>query len=111
MAFDRNKDRKKINILTDLLLYKYVYIYNTHLKFCMAKNLKRCVMVKALDYGIVVSSNSSRAITSTFAQIPLGKVWTPVILPAIEEQEKKKKENDDQPIFFSWFNYVSLKSL
>ena len=34
----------------------------------------RGVMVKAMDYGIIVSSNSSRAITFTFGQIPLGKV-------------------------------------
>ena len=31
----------------------------------------RCVMVKASSY-------SSRAITFTFGQIPLGKVWTPL---------------------------------
>ena len=35
----------------------------------------RGVLVKAMDGGIVVSeSNSSRAITFTFGQIPLGKV-------------------------------------
>ena len=38
----------------------------------------RGVMVKAMDYGIVVSSYSSRAITFIFGQIPLGKVWTPL---------------------------------
>ena len=42
-------------------------------------------MVKAMDSGIVVraSSYSSRAITFTFGQIPLGKAWTPLILPAM----------------------------
>ncbi len=34
----------------------------------------RGVMVKAMDYEIVVRSNSSRAITFTFGQILLGKV-------------------------------------
>ena len=33
--------------------------------------------VKAMDCGIVLSSNSSRAITFTFGLIILGKVWTP----------------------------------
>ena len=33
----------------------------------------RGVMVKAMDYGIVVSSNTSCAITFTFGQIPLRK--------------------------------------
>ena len=38
----------------------------------------RGVMVKAMDCEIVVSSNSSRAITFAFGQISLGKVWTPL---------------------------------
>ena len=44
----------------------------------------RDVMVKAMDCGIVVrESYSSHAITFTFGQIPLGKAWTPLILPAM----------------------------
>ena len=38
----------------------------------------RGVMVKAMDCGILVSSFSSRAVTSTFRQIPLGEVWAPL---------------------------------
>ena len=52
----------------------------------LRESLKGCprgVMVKALHCGIVVSSNSSRAITFTFGQIPFTKVWTLLILPAV----------------------------
>ena len=35
------------------------------------------VIVKAMDCGIVLSSNSSRAIMLIFEQIPWDKVWNP----------------------------------
>ena len=47
-------------------------------KLLKTRGCPRGVMVKAMAYGIVVSSYSSYAITFTFGQIPLGKVWTPL---------------------------------
>ena len=44
----------------------------------------RGVMFKAMDRRIVVkSSYSSRSITFTFCQMPLGKAWNPFILPTM----------------------------
>ena len=43
----------------------------------------RGVMVKPIDCAIVVSSNPSCVIAFTFGQIPVEKVCTPLIFPAI----------------------------
>ena len=51
-------------------------------KLVMQRRYPR-VMVKALDCRIIVSSNSSRAITFTFGLMPLGKGMNPLILLAI----------------------------
>ena len=48
------------------------------LGWVLERGCPRGVMFKAIDCGIVVSSYSSCAITFTFGQIPLWKVWTPL---------------------------------
>ena len=83
-----------------LYIYIYIYVY-VCVYGCVCVWVCVCVCVRVqenpLKGGVPVvswlkrwsaksqhgSSNSSRAITFTFGQIPLGKVWTPLILQAM----------------------------
>ena len=70
------------NVSTELHIYIYIYIYIWKRKILMGKRgCPRGVRVNAMDCGIVVCEfvlYSSHAITFTFGQIPLAKLWTPL---------------------------------
>ena len=56
----------------------YINSYRNGTSFSINRGCPRGVMIKATYCGIVGSSYSSRAITFTSEQIPLGKVGTPL---------------------------------
>ena len=68
--------------ISSILIFIYLFfVLNVFL--VVSGGWPRGVMVKAVDCEVVVSSYSSRAITFTFWQIPLGKVLNTLVLPAM----------------------------